>query len=352
MPSLGNDLAIIRKDQEISLEKIHESTKIPKHILTAIENNSLFQDTSGTTAYIRGYVRSYASTLSIEERDIIHALDQMEKGNYNGSLVDDELRSKEPDASSADKSEETNSVVKENDYTAPNTPSKDIVLKRSDKVTSIDWVNMAERFSPFSKKQPKWKPIFTTLIIFGIATFLIYWFYFYPPTENTQNPSQQKTPMQATVPSGTLQSNSPAIEIENNDSAELTPSAEDQLQSPKEELSDTLSIVLYAAHGKLEPIRVFTDVTGDLNPYWIEEGEAIRFEFVNEFQFRDGINNVVLLMNGHPITNFKEQFFNPQTERIEINRSFFEGDPKWLQPLPDSLEIGAPRPSVVRQLER
>jgi hypothetical protein len=52
------------------------------------------------------------------------------------------------------------------------------------------------------------------------------------------------------------------------------------------------------------------------------------------------------------MTNFKEQFFNPQTGRIEINRSFFEDDPKWLQPSPDSLEIGAPPPSVIRQLER
>ncbi len=345
MPSLGNDLAIIRKDQGLSLEEIHQSTKIPKHILTAIEDDSLFQDISGTTTYIRGYVRSYASMLAIEEKEIIHALDQMEKGNYNGNLVDDELRPEEPD-----ESEETNSVKEESDDLAANTPSKDIVLKRSDKVTSIDWVNMAERFSPFSKQRPKWKPVFATLIIFGVATFLIYWFYFRPPTEHAQNPSQQETPMQATVPSGTLQSSSPAIE--NNDSAELTSSTGDQLEAPKDELSDTLSIVLYAAYGKLEPVRVFTDVTGDLNPYWIEEGEAIRFNFVNEFQFRNGINNIVLLMNGHPITNFKEQFFNPQTERIEINRSFFEDDPKWLQPSPDSLEIGAPRPSIIRQLER
>lgn len=345
MPSLGNDLAIIRKDQGISLEEVHQSTKIPKHILTAIEDNSLFQDISGTTAYIRGYVRSYASMLAIDEREVIHALDQMEKGNYNGNLVGDELRPEEPD-----ESEKTNSVKDESDYTATNTPSKDIVLKRSDKVTSIDWVNMAERFSPFNKRRPKWKSVFATLIIFGVATFLIYWFYFHPQAENTQTPSQQETSMQATVPSGTLQSSSPAIE--NNDSAKLTSSTRGQLEAPKDELSDTLSIVLYAAYGKLEPVRVFTDVTGDLNPYWIEEGEAIRFNFVNEFQFRNGINNIVLLMNGHPITNFKEQFFNPQTERIEINRSFFEDDPKWLQPSPDSLEIGAPRPSVIRQLER
>lgn len=347
MPSLGNDLAIIRKNQGISLEEVHESTKIPKHILNAIEDDSLFQDVSGTTAYIRGFVRSYASILSIEEREIIHALDQMEKGSYNGSLVDDELRPEEPDPVA---SKETNSENDENNDTPTNTPSKDIVLKKSDKVTSIDWVNMAERFSPFSKRRPKWKPVFFTLVIFGVAAFLFYWFYFRPPTENAQNPSQQETPMQATVPSGTLQSSSPAIE--NNDSAELTLSTEDQLEGPKEKLSDTLSIVLYAAYGKLEPVRVFTDVTENLNPYWIDEGEAIQFNFVNEFQFRNGINNIVLLMNGHSITNFKEQFFNPQTGRIEINRSFFEDDPKWLQPPSDSLNIGAPHPSVIRQLER
>lgn len=347
MPSLGNDLAIIRKDQGISLEEVHQSTKIPKHILNAIEDDSLFQDITGTTTYIRGYVRSYASTLSIEEREIIHALDQMEKGSYNGSLVDDKLRPEEP---ATEKSKETDSKKDGSNDTPTNTSSKDIVLKRSDRVTSIDWVNMAERFSPFSKQRPKWRPVFFTLILFGVAAFLVYWFYFRPPKENAQNPSQQETPMQTTVPSGTLQSSSPAIE--DNDSAEMTSSTGNQLEAPKDELSDTLSIVLYAAHDKLEPVRVFTDITGDLNPYWIEEGEAIRFNFVNEFQFRNGINNIVLLMNGHPISNFKEQLFNPQTGRIEINRSFFENDPKWLQPSPDSLEIGAPPPSVIRQLER
>jgi hypothetical protein len=87
----------------------------------------------------------------------------------------------------------------------------------------------------------------------------------------------------------------------------------------------------------------------NINPYWIEEGGAIRFDFVNELRIRGQFNRIVLLMNGHVVQNVRERFYNPETRLVEINRSFFEEDPKWLQPAPDSLAIDAPPPSIIKE---
>ena len=94
---------------------------------------------------------------------------------------------------------------------------------------------------------------------------------------------------------------------------------------------------------------MYTDIADELNPYWIEQGEAIEFTFVNNFQFRDGLNDIILLMNGHRISNFREKFFNAQSGRVEISRSFFRGDSKWLQAPPDTLSLDVPPPSVIHQ---
>ncbi|MDZ7682266.1 MAG: hypothetical protein U5J63_11290 [Fodinibius sp.] len=77
-------------------------------------------------------------------------------------------------------------------------------------------------------------------------------------------------------------------------------------------------IVLYAAYGKLEPVRVSTDIMDNINPYWVEQGKALRFNFVNEMQIRGQFSNIVLLLNGHVIQNFREQFYNPDTRLVEI----------------------------------
>lgn len=57
---------------------------------------------------------------------------------------------------------------------------------------------------------------------------------------------------------------------------------------------------------------------------------------------------MVLLLNGHPVQNLREEFYNPDSRLLEINRSYFENDPQWLQPAPDSLQIDAPPPSTIR----
>lgn len=346
MPSLGNDLATIRKSREITLEEIHESTKIPKTVLASIEDNSIFEDITRNSTYIRSYVRSYAKAISIEERDIVYALDKVEKDSYNGSLIDDERRQKIKDKKISDSEDKEKA---NEDEQSPTSVSEN-PLSKTRAVDSVDWADMGRQFKSTRTPSSKWRITLTVLILLAIGAFLIYWFYVRSLDNNATNTLQQATPRQTTTTDDSLQLDVMPLTIE--DSAQRTRGGgrSSQFREAGGSLPDTLSIVLYAAYGTLEPVRVYTDILDELNPYWIENGEAIRFSFVNDFQFRDGLDNIILLMNGHVIPDFRERFYNPETGRIEITRSFFQDDPQWLQPPPDTLDIDAPPPSIIHQL--
>lgn len=346
MPSLGNDLAIIRKIRGITLEEIHQSTKIPKAVLASIENNSIFEDITSNPTYIRSYVRSYAKAVSIEERDIVYALDKVEKDNYSGSLIDDEQRQKVKGKKTLPPEDETK---EERDKHKSTYVSENPLLKKR-KVDSVDWANMGRQFRSSRTSSSKWRIILAVLLLFAVGAFLIYWFYIRTMDNNATNIPRNESPTQTTTTADSLQPD--IIPRSTEDSAQLAGGGNrsSPFREAGETLPDTLSIVLYAAYDNLEPVRVYTDVLDELNPYWIESGEAIRFNFVNDFQFRDGLDNIILLMNGHVITDFRDRFLNPETGRIEITRAFFENDSRWLQPPPDTLNIDVPPPSVIHQM--
>lgn len=353
MPSLGNDLAIIRKSREITLEEIHESTKIPKAVLASIEDNSIFEDITRNPTYIRSYVRSYAKVISIDERDIVYALNKVEKNSYSGSLLDDDRRQKimdSVDKKPSDSEDAKKEDAKEAEQTT--TPVSENPLLKTREVESVDWAGMGKRFKSVRTPGSKWRMTLTILILLAIGAFLIYWFYFRSLGRSETSTPRQETPAR---PTRTTTGDSQPLDVKSlafEDSAQRSRGGRSTLftERGEESLPDTLSIVLYAAYGKLEPVRVYTDILDELNPYWIENGEAIRFNFVNDFQFRDGLDNIILLMNGRVIPDLRERFFNPETGRIEITRSFFQDDPKWLRPPPDTLDIDVPPPSVIHQL--
>lgn len=365
MPSLGNDLALIRKSQGLTIEEIHQSTKIPKKVLASIEDNSIFQNTGGSATYVRSYVRSYAKALSIEEQKIVYALNRVKNDNYDGSLIEEDQRAeyKDDDSSPHPSPKDSKETLtpeetseqqdKDEEQQTPEQPSKpkapdaggDPVL-HSDEVDSVDWVNLGYQFQP--SKTLKSKSRFTAilvLILLAIAAFFVYWFYFRGSSSSTQV-SQRELPQTTSTPDSIQSELNPPTSDDTVNLSEFGNRSQNQQALP-----DTLSIVLYAAYAKLEPVRVYTDITDQLNPYWIKRGEAIEFDFVNEFHFRDGLSDIVLLLNGHVITDFEEQFLNEETGQIEISRSFFQGDSKWLRPPPDTLPIKAPPPSVVHNID-
>ena len=377
MASLGRDLAHIRKEQELSLEDIYEATKIPTRILKSIEDDSILTDFENNATYIRSYVRSYAKALSIDEKQIVYALNKVEKNDYSGSLqslfdeqpersIEHDEKEDKTDDQSADSDElsdedmvHDHSPEFESDQTdsSEDTPEKpkSSPLPKADHpdVKSVDWADMGRRFQPLkSVRSRTWAGIFITLLIIIAA---VSFFYFYE-TDSVSNEvaNNPTTTQQEESPDQEVSTDSLELDIvpssETNDTSERQ-SATTADDIPNEALStlpDTLSVVLYAAYGRLEPVRVYTDIMDDINPYWIEQGEAIRFNFVNELNIRGQFSRMVLLLNGHPVQNLREEFYNPDSRLLEINRSYFENDTQWLQTAPDSLEIDAPPPSTIR----
>ncbi|MDR8391766.1 helix-turn-helix domain-containing protein [Aliifodinibius sp. S!AR15-10] len=371
MASIGNDLATIREQQQKTLEDIHDATKIPLDILQGIEDGTIFTNFEDNKTYIRSYIRSYGKELNIDEEHIIEALDDYELGSYEGELLDH--TNIDPKKSSFTYDAKAEADEMEADKDEPKTKDEDTVDKESrsreeeketsthistftddtdtsratssPSVSSIDWADLGRRFKPLDNKSRVWVGIALVLIV--LAAIIGYWFYqnsnLQGLEEGGQNqPATQNLSQPAIVPDS-LQLDLSATE----DTAVQAPS---QPQQVSQALGDTLHLLIYAAYNRLDPVRVHSDQMAGFNPYWIEQGQALRFEFVDFIRIRGQYSNMELLMNGHPIENFNERFLTsiqPDSQYVEIQRSLFEGDPTWLQPAPDSTELDFPLPSSV-----
>lgn len=352
MASLGNDLASVRIERDLSIEDLKQKTKIPVSILKSIEDDTIFDKINENNTYTRSYVRSYAKAVGIENDRIVRALDQVQKAQYKGGLLNDTdierrssfeydspegkheaddgdmLHDHSPEFSQSEKETEPQKETSASDTSTP--PS----------VNTVDWADMGRKFTPIESKSRMWVGI-VILVVFVVGAGAVAWYQFY---ENEPNGDEQITQNETTQPAvdpDSLQLN--LTEPASTSNSELTSGNDGKVTLP-----DTLSLLIYAAYDKLEPVRVNSDLLDSLNPYWIEQGEAFRFEFVNNIEFRGQYSRMAILFNGHVIENFRQRFLNSQTGMVEINRSFFEEESsRWLEPAPDSLSV--PQPITIKE---
>ncbi|MDX1617776.1 MAG: helix-turn-helix domain-containing protein [Balneolaceae bacterium] len=378
MASLGKDLATIRKQRQYSLDDLHNATKIPRHILQAIEDDSIFTEFSENKTYIRSYIRSYAKALKLEDERVVEALNKFEEEQYEGQLLQREDIAAEEEQAAFSVSEtreqnmETDEVAVEEDGDEgadeevndmvhdhiPDAPREKPLapagteegVPEPPSIDSVDWADMGRKFTPLQTKSRMWIGIVVILII--VAAVVFFWIYQNNPDllssdqlspDNTQNLTQP-----GVVPDSLQLNLTNDRESSPNGSFTENTGADAAAQT----LPDTLTMLIYAAYGKLEPVRVYTDVMGELNPYWIENGEAYRFEFVNVIRIRGQYSRMEMLVNGHPIQNFRQRFYQPDTSMVVIERSLFENDDRWLEPPPSSSELGFLPPSIVQDRPR
>lgn len=395
MPTLGNDLALIRKHHDLSLEEIHHATRIPVRILSSIEDDSLFQDMEEHKTYLRSYVRSYAKALKIDEETIVRALDQTGEGRYEGLLRKREEGLDEPRFQLDEEEEISESGDGEEAPDSPGDPRRgmsseeednkdmvhDHVPPASDRgpagtspgsasrtgadaarpetqartpappdVSSVDWADMGKKFHPLQSGPRLW--IVGIVIAVLLAAAAAYFLFgrggaeqpeVVPDNENTPSSEQQMN----------LAPDSLQLELSSGEAAGTAgDTSEGNLGALEQEaasLPDTLTLAIYAAYGRLEPVRVNSDLMNGINPYWIEEDVAYTFDFLENIQVRGEYDQMELLMNGRPIPDLRESFYNQQSQMLEINREYFENDPVWLQPPPDSLPMSAPPPQSIRE---
>lgn len=348
MPSLGNDLAAIRQQQDLSIEDIQKRTRIPVHILRSIEDDSIFDQIEEYTTYTRSYVRSYAKAIGIGEAAIVRALDQVEEGQYDGHLASGGAEAESPVTAEGADTEPTDGDPEEDADAKAATADQPDKAKADDarpadtpkpeKTTTTppaastppkdwDWVRVGRR----AKSAPSRSPVKTGLLLLLLLIVLIaggYWIYstYYADTAADPDTAESTGEMmqQPAVPSDSLQE---ALVGEQRQ-GEFTDTT---IQTERGTLSDTLAIAIHAATGKLEPVRVYTDLLGKRNPYWVAEGDTLRFNFVNTVRIRavNQYDRLQLLFNGHIIPDFYQQYYNEASGMVELDRSVFESHPEW-----------------------
>lgn len=315
MASLGNDLTVIRKDQDLSFDDVQQITKLSPNVIKSIEDGSIFKKINRETTYVRNYVRNYAKAVGIEEEKILMALNQLEKGEYTGGLLnknaEDQSQDKESDKTDDDTNEAETEVNDRLPEDAPsktaastNIPEPDASTNRS---LSINWEELSRKTVPKNKSTFSSWIIILAVIILAIGTALLY--NYFTESDNTTQPKDTPT-----------EENKPAIPADTLQQA-LLPEQKSAPIGMNQPLPDTLTVEVIAASGKLAPVHIYTDI--DMSrPYWVEKHDTLHVNFTDTIQVWaiGQFKQMELMFNGRIIANAHNQFYDTQTKRITITR--------------------------------
>lgn len=359
MLSLGRDLQLIRKHLGYTVEDIQNATKLPLDTIRSIEDGSIFSESKEITTYIRSFVRTYARALKIDSELMAQALDQEELGNYTNllltafpELMDEKPEKQEPEE---DKKTEEKPSSKEKKNRSPsfrfageeedrNTSSRKMSAPSASRarsntkepdVHSINWAGLGQDSKKSRTQPPVWIISAGILVIVIIAaTIIISQFGLFssqddmpvePPAADVQEPSQNQD-----------------LTLDLSDDV-----TEEALQESDITLSDTLYLTVYAATGRLDPVRIWSDLKPRIDPYWLDQGIAYNFEFSDSIRVSGSYSNMLLFLNGNRIDNFRGQYYNPEESAVELTRSIFDSDPRWATPRPFELPDGVPEPDTL-----
>lgn len=83
----ARDLRRIREDRDVSLAAVHAATQVPKSQLQSFEAGTLYDKSSLTPVYLRGFVRAYAEAVGISPDSALTHLDSALSGKYEDELA-------------------------------------------------------------------------------------------------------------------------------------------------------------------------------------------------------------------------------------------------------------------------
>lgn len=382
MPAIGKDLSKIRSHLGLSIQDIQHHTKIPVSTLQSIENGTIFNHPEENQTYIRSFVRSYGRALKIDDDIMINALDQHETGNYNHLLLKEfpdlnperrepqgfqDNQSHDPhnaqhsdiepsegadtpehhEHPSAEKKEESVEPSPQQEQ-KPETPKKPPAKEQKgpDKtgagpsVQSVDWANVGRKFSEEQKHTPVW--IVGLIIILIIAAVVGYFLYdngFFDLSELTPQDQEQVTADDQTAQSNVSLDLEDSLS-ETNTNTQPPPPAEE----PTVQLDEVLELTVYAAYDGLGPVRVWSDIKPRMDPYWLEQGTAMQFEFQDTVRVRGSYSDLLLFKDGNLIENAAQQFLQQEENYLQLTRDFFLTDEKWATAVDYELPEGVPPP--------
>jgi cytoskeletal protein RodZ len=370
--SLGKDLASIRKEQGLTLEEIQSSIKIPMLTLKSIENGSIFDSTEHNHTYIRSFIRSYAKALKIDDKDIVDALDAHEAGIYNHDLLEGSVDEPEP---ISEEPTLINEESEESDFDLSQTTPPDInntTPEKAPSVENVNWADMGKKFS-LQDSGSKAKLAVGIIIVLIIALFIAGYFYWdnvtewfdFSEPETVENSSPNVTPPilenddpvttpvdNETTTNDDVPGQMSPVQRPQPEAVEGTPRTPVSFDTENlDELRDTLTVVVYAAFDKLEPVRVTSDLNWRTNPFWMEQGQAFKFDFKDTLLVRGQYSRMLLMFNGHVIENPTNSYFNTDFNSVMLTRSDLQTS-SFMEPAPTELPNDVTLPdSIVYRIQ-
>jgi hypothetical protein len=341
MAHLSEDLVAIRDSKGLTSADIIQKTRIPANVIREIENGTLFNQPENQRTYVRSFVRNYAKAIRIDDVHIVAALDDFySESGYHGSLREAYLGGAEAgDAAPTEESQKrvivTSTLGATEEFTRPDPSRKhNQTTPIPPDLTEINWSGI----------RPSGFTIPVRMIVVGAGSMLVIallvtavWTKGFGLFAGGDDPIVEQVIPETPPPVMPVVPDSSQVGVPGDSTAV------NMVQSP---LPETLSILIYAAYDRLEPVRVQTDFSTDVYPYWIERGTAMRFEFKDQISIRGAFPRFVILFNGHVVPD-KESFL-VGGNTITLRRSYFDAQPVFRTAAPDSLP-GLPAPIRIVQ---
>jgi len=83
----ARDLRTIREQRNVTLDDVHQKTRITPTLITAFESDGLFDHPTFNRVYLRSFVRAYAGCINVEPDRVLHHLDRALEGEYRNELA-------------------------------------------------------------------------------------------------------------------------------------------------------------------------------------------------------------------------------------------------------------------------
>ena len=313
--NLARDLRRIRESRNISIDELNIQTKIPRTLLASFEERVLFDHDQFNRVYLRSFVRTYAATIGVSADIAVESLEAAAEGRYDGRLAREYL-GEEVDylpaaaESTTDDQGAAHAVSEENDPPVEPTP-----VAIEDETDESDWAAT----SPPSRKPTPPKPrvsrspshssrrsnagswvgiVFGVIVVGGIVWGLITVF----------------------GGGGDFTSAGDTVAVVDTQEVDI---AEPEAPRPRVTLDESMVFYVVAESGPVDPIRVTVD--DDLRrPYWIEEGDSMRFVANERIVFEEHLDLIRLNLQGY---NYPASARDDQGRIVvtrEIAQQFFD----------------------------
>ena len=85
-PTFAADLKKIREFRGISINDLHDETKIPRGLIESFEDTGLIEHPMFNRVYLRSFVRTYAEVIGISPDVALAVLVESMEGGYRGRV--------------------------------------------------------------------------------------------------------------------------------------------------------------------------------------------------------------------------------------------------------------------------